>query len=107
MTPEELLPCVCAGTYPDDDRHYQGDDWTCPAYYRSQVAAALAEKNKELDELQAEVAALREQNFWHDCKTNGQRGANFCELEGTHVCTLCQAAEVAALRQRIADLEGR
>lgn len=31
--------------------------------------------------------------MWHDCHVEGERGANTCGLEGTHICTLCQLAD--------------
>ena len=34
--------------------------------------------------------------FWHDCGVEGERGSNHCQFEGTHICTVCQKADLEA-----------
>jgi len=51
---------------------------------------------------------LARANFFLDCHTTGERGANHCEFDGTHVCTVCHdadlEAELTTLREKLKEL---
>lgn len=94
-----LLPCqwitrLC-------DAQYEELCYGC--YHRPAVAAKLRELGTDNDRLRAKLSEHVD-CFWYDCKTTGERGANYCQFEGTKVCILCQMSD---LRQQLAEWKQR
>lgn len=69
------------------------------------LAVRLKLENEELREKIMEQAGRLATLFWHDCLTVGERGANHCQFEGTHICTACRLADteskLAELKERV------
>ena len=86
--------------------HWIGNSKNAKSWTERIIREAYAAREAEL------LDKLARANFFLDCHTTGERGANHCGFEGTHVCTVCHnadlEAELAVLRdglQRIVKRE--